>query len=106
LVEKALEIISLRPVDKEELVDLRCVALSPKVTHLLEIPLADAENENSCVFSYFEAGVEGKDLRKKLIHRVVMQYLDEPTFNQLRTIEQLGYVVFARNCTYRDIMGT
>ena len=35
-----------------------------------------------------------------------MQYLDEPTFNQLRTIEQLGYVVVARRCEYRDIVGT
>jgi insulysin len=35
-----------------------------------------------------------------------MQYLDEPTFNQLRTIEQLGYVVFARKSDYRDVMGT
>ena len=34
-----------------------------------------------------------------------MQYLDEPTFNQLRTIEQLGYVVFARNVSHRDVLG-
>jgi insulysin len=57
------------------------------------------------LITYFEAGLEGNDIRGKLLHQVVMQYLDEPTFNQLRTIEQLGYVVFARNCTYRDVMG-
>ncbi len=34
-----------------------------------------------------------------------MQFLDEPTFNQLRTIEQLGYVVVARKTDYRDVMG-
>jgi secreted Zn-dependent insulinase-like peptidase len=34
-----------------------------------------------------------------------MQYLDEPTYNQLRTKEQLGYVVFTRRCDYRDVMG-
>ncbi len=34
-----------------------------------------------------------------------MQYLEEPTFNQLRTIEQLGYVVWARRCTYRGVHG-
>lgn len=34
-----------------------------------------------------------------------MQYLDEPTFNQLRTIEQLGYVVWSRRCQYRGISG-
>jgi secreted Zn-dependent insulinase-like peptidase len=41
-----------------------------------------------------------------MLHQVTMQYLDEPTFNQLRTIEQLGYVVFARKSDYRDVMGT
>jgi insulysin len=35
-----------------------------------------------------------------------MQFLEEPTFNQLRTIEQLGYVVFARKCCYRGVHGT
>jgi secreted Zn-dependent insulinase-like peptidase len=31
------------------------------------------------------------------------QFLDEPTFNQLRTIEQLGYVVFTRKNETRDV---
>ena len=44
-------------------------------------------------------------MRSKMIHEVVMQYLEEPTFNQLRTIEQLGYVVFARGSSYRDVLG-
>ena len=45
-------------------------------------------------------------MHTKMLHQVTMQYLDEPTFNQLRTIEQLGYVVFARKSDYRDVMGT
>ena len=36
---------------------------------------------------------------------VLLQYLDEPCFNQLRTIEQLGYVVFSMGANYRDVMG-
>ena len=34
-----------------------------------------------------------------------MQYLDEPTFDQLRTKEQLGYVVSSGPKTNRDIIG-
>ena len=34
-----------------------------------------------------------------------MQFMDEPTFNQLRTIEQLGYVVYSRNCIFRGVRG-
>jgi insulysin len=106
MVEKARELFNVKPVDKEDLVDIRCIALPSGVTHLLEIPLEDKTNENSCLVTHFEVGLEGFDLRTKLINDVVMQYLDEPTFNQLRTIEQLGYVVFSRSSTYRDIMGT
>jgi len=68
LVEKAREILSIRPVDKEDLLDVRCVSLPAQQTQLLEIPLEDKSNENSCLISYFETGLEALDLRKKLIH--------------------------------------
>jgi insulysin len=57
------------------------------------------------LISYFEVGLEGTDIHTKMLHWVAMQFLDEPTFNQLRTIEQLGYVVVARKTDYRDVMG-
>lgn len=60
--------MNLKPVDKEELVDLRCISLPPNTHHLLEIPLVDQTNENSCLVAYFEAGLEGNDIRRKLIH--------------------------------------
>ena len=67
--------------------------------------LDDETNENNCLISYFEVGLEGMDLRRKLLTQVIMQYLDEPTFNQLRTNEQLGYVVLSRKVEFRDVMG-
>lgn len=72
LVEKSREILSLKPVDKEDLVDIRCIALPAGHTHLLEIPLEDKTNENSGLFSYFEVGLEDNNLKRKLIHSVVM----------------------------------
>lgn len=44
-------------------------------------------------------------MKKKLLNLITYQYLDEPTFNQLRTIEQLGYVVFTRQSSVRDVLG-
>ena len=85
--------------------DVRCVALPAGKKLLLEMDLEDPTNENNCLISYFEVGLEGTDIRGKMLHTVVMQYLDEPTFNQLRTIEPLGYVVMARRSDYRDVMG-
>ena len=106
LVEKARSTLDLKKIAKEDLVDVRCVALPAGKSLLLQRDLEDTTNENNCLISYFEVGLEGTDLRTKMLHSVVMQYLDEPTFNQLRTIEQLGYVVFSRRSEYRDVIGT
>lgn len=54
MVEKAREILNVKPVQKEDLVDIRCIALPPNTHHLLEIPLEDKTNENNCLISYFE----------------------------------------------------
>jgi len=36
---------------------------------------------------------------------VLAQMLNEPFFNQLRTQQQLGYVVFSRATNQRDVLG-
>lgn len=55
--------------------------------------------------TYYQFDIEGKDPRAKLLNEIALQFLDEPTFNQLRTIEQLGYVVWSRHCIKRDVIG-
>jgi len=35
-----------------------------------------------------------------------MQFMNEPFFNQLRTQQQLGYVVFSRAVNTRDVIGS
>ena len=105
LVEKAREILNPKTIAKEDLVDVRCIALPAGKNLLIERDLEDTTNENNCLISYFEVGLEGTDIHTKMLHWVAMQFLDEPTFNQLRTIEQLGYVVVARKTDYRDVMG-
>lgn len=87
LVETARNTILPKSIAKEDLVDVRCIALPAGKTFLLEKTLEDPTNENNCLISYFEVGPEDTDLKTKLIHAVAMQYLDEPFFNQLRTIE-------------------
>jgi insulysin len=67
--------------------------------------LEDKQNENSCNVTYYEVGVQGDDLMAKLTNSIVMQYLSEPFFNELRTQQQLGYVVFSRAVNTRDVLG-
>ncbi len=55
--------------------------------------LGDPANVNHCIEYYIYVGsVSDKVLRAKLL--LLAQMTDEPGFNQLRTKEQLGYIVF------------
>lgn len=66
----------------------------------------DASNENSCLLSFYQYGRQTNEDADKLnlLNQVALQYLNEPTFDQLRTKEQLGYVVFSRPRSTRDII--
>ena len=89
----------------EDLVDVRAIALEDGHSFLIEQPLEDKRNENSCIVTYYEIGVHGDELRQKLTNSIVMQFLGEPFFNELRTQQQLGYVVFSRAVNTRDVLG-
>jgi insulysin len=72
----------------------------------VDFRVEDESNDNSCLVSYYQDGyVEAENLKRNLLLTLTQQYLDEPTFNQLRTQEQLGYVVFTRDANFRDING-
>jgi len=69
------------------------------------MPLEDEANENSCVLTYYQAGCAKGDIKKGLVNQLVMQYIKEPFFDDLRTKQQLGYVVFSRHEDTRDVLG-
>ncbi|CAN9095880.1 unnamed protein product [Alternaria alternata] len=61
---------------------------------IYEKQLKDPENVNHCIeYSLYAGHRYDSVLRAKLL--LLGQMTDEPCFNQLRTIEQLGYVVFS-----------
>ena len=74
--------------------------------HRLDMTVPDASNENSCLLSFYQYGRQTNEDADKLnlLNQVALQYLNEPTFDQLRTKEQLGYVVFSRPRSTRDII--
>ena len=44
-------------------------------------------------------------MRLGLVNAIVMQYLSEPFFDELRTKQQLGYVVSSREAATRNVIG-
>ncbi|KAK9470594.1 Metalloenzyme, LuxS/M16 peptidase-like protein [Dipodascopsis tothii] len=67
-------------------------------------PLADPKNLNSCIIYYCQV-CDTTDVRTRAALAVLSQIAHEPAFNQLRTKEQLGYVVFAGTVTFSVKMG-
>ena len=56
--------------------EIRPSAIPEGQAFVLEKPLVDKTNENSCIISYYEIGLEEKDLRNKMTAMVIMQYLN------------------------------
>ena len=75
--------MALADVKIEELADVRAISLPAGTSLLIEQPLESKDNDNSCCLTYYEVGQV--DLKTKLVNQVVMQYLDEPFFDDLRT---------------------
>lgn len=105
LVEKAKSRFNLSSIKIEDLADIRSMAVDAGHSFHVERSLVDTTNENSCAVTYYEVGIQGDSLKQKLTNNVVMQFLNEPFFNQLRTQQQLGYVVFSRAVNTRDVLG-
>lgn len=105
LVEESRKKFNLTPVKIEDLPELRTVALEAQTSFHIEMPLEDKTNENSCNLTYFEVGPIGDNTKEKLINDIVMQCLDEPFYADLRTKQQLGYVVYCRTLKIQDVIG-
>mmetsp|Transcript_24151 Transcript_24151/g.37094 ORF Transcript_24151/g.37094 Transcript_24151/m.37094 type:complete len:278 (-) Transcript_24151:15-848(-) len=106
IVTKARDILDLSPVGIEDLTSVRPIAIEEGQSCLIEQDLVDKTNENSCLISYYEVGPADDNLGLKMTNEVLMQFMSEPFFNDLRTKQQLGYVVFSRPLNTRDVLGT
>lgn len=72
----------------------RSLILPTGSNFIYERQLVDPANVNHCIeYSLYLGNRMDRTLRAKQL--LLAQMTDEPVFNQLRTIEQLGYVVFS-----------
>lgn len=73
---------------------LRSLILTEGSNHVFRKTLMDKANVNHCVETWFYVGSrEDREVRTKTL--LLDQMLHEPAFDQLRTKEQLGYIVFS-----------
>jgi len=103
IADNALKNMNLAPVGKSDLNDYRMVQ-PPVGVSRLDFGLVDDKNDNSCYFTHFLLGlVDSNDCKGALMARMLNQYLQQPTFDELRTVQQLGYVVHAAPDEVRDV---
>lgn len=102
-VQNARDQLKLKCTPRDQLAHVKVVSL-PVGEQRVDFEVEDATNENSALVTYMQQGIVAADEVKQCkLMDLTCQFLDEPTFNQLRTIEQLGYVVFTRANITRDV---
>ncbi|KAI0105424.1 peptidase M16 inactive domain-containing protein [Nemania sp. FL0031] len=94
LMDMVESILKPCPLPKEEWPITRSLIFPPGSNYLYKKTLEDPENINHCIEYYLHIGNRGdRSIRAKT--QLLDQILHEPAFDQLRTKEQLGYIVFS-----------
>ncbi|KAG0015145.1 Insulinase (Peptidase M16) [Entomortierella chlamydospora] len=99
IVEKGLAPRALSPF---ELISMRSIILPEGCRAVYQRDVIDPSNLNSGIDYYIQTGF-GADKTDRAFVQLMAQIIQEPCFNQLRTIEQLGYIVLSG---VRQIGGT
>ncbi|KAF6513078.1 hypothetical protein HZS61_007366 [Fusarium oxysporum f. sp. conglutinans] len=97
-------ILKPRVLPKAQWPILRSLILTKGSNYVFRKTLKDPKNVNHCVETWFYVGSrEDRDVRTKTL--LLEQMLSEPAFDQLRTKEQLGYIVWRGTRDFKTTCG-
>ena len=94
LLEMTEGILQSQPLAKSELISARSLMLEPQTNYSYTIEVPNAKNVNSSIEYYTQVG-DPLDVKMRATLSLFSQMAHEPAFDQLRTKEQLGYLVFS-----------
>lgn len=104
VTDLTLEKLKSEPLCPDMRTDPRSYQLPAKSSNYYVVTLPDEKNVNSVIEYFLQVGrITDSELKAKL--EVFAHIASEPCFNQLRTKEQLGYVVFSSLKLTRTTMG-
>ncbi|KAI1768853.1 LuxS/MPP-like metallohydrolase [Hypoxylon sp. FL1150] len=87
-------VLKPRVLPKDEWPLIRSLIFPPGSNYLFRKTLKDPANVNHCIEYFLHTGDKG-DRAVRAKTQLLEQFIHEPAFDQLRTKEQLGYVVFS-----------
>ncbi|KAH7329236.1 Metalloenzyme, LuxS/M16 peptidase-like protein [Stachybotrys elegans] len=97
-------ILKPRALPRAQLPIIRSLVLPSGSNLVYHKTLKDPENVNHCVETWYYVGDKGdRQVRAKTL--LFDQMVHEPAFDQLRTKEQLGYIVFTNMRTFSTTCG-
>jgi insulysin len=94
LLEMTESILQSKPLAASELISARSLMLEPKTNYNYTISVPNDKNVNSSIEYYTQVGTPD-DVKARATLSLLNQMTQEPAFDQLRTKEQLGYLVFS-----------
>lgn len=101
---KVLDIINTSALSVDDLPTQNMFKLDEsREVHML-LPCENEDEENSAVIVYFQFGERKSDL-DYMLNCMMYHMLEEPAYDQLRTKEQLGYLVYCNQWNYRNVLG-
>ena len=86
---------------KDDFLQLKITKVPKGQEELFILPLTDTNNTNSAMVTLYQIGPE--NIRDECLTSLVENYLEEPFFDELRTKEQVGYVVSSYSHKMRGI---
>ncbi|XP_043528977.1 nardilysin-like [Frieseomelitta varia] len=98
-VQECVKALKCGPLLPNTMPQMR-VAQIPIGSHYCKVKNFNSTDVNSVVMNYYQSEVSS--IRLLVIIELLIMIMEEPVFNQLRTLEQLGYNVF---CLLKDTFG-
>jgi secreted Zn-dependent insulinase-like peptidase len=92
-----------KPLEKSRVRTIRAVSLKENQIWAVEKLLVNNDEKNSSLIVHFQ--YEEFGLTTKLLQDLCVMFMKEPTFDYLRTKEQLGYIVMCLPDDHRGILG-
>lgn len=102
LLELKVPVISSSMEDINKQIKLKSIDFS--TSQVVNLDLLDKDQVNSCIEYFIKVDYMGNYLSQAKLE-LIIALLNEPCFNQLRTKEQLGYVVFSNLRKARNYFG-
>ncbi|CAI2381562.1 unnamed protein product [Moneuplotes crassus] len=107
--QKATETLAFKTIPKDLLVFTRPLMMDENSETNIVIDAENKDETNSAILSIYQDETRFDTVEEEfahhMIHSVVFQILDNPSFDYLRTKEQLGYIAYARSLIYREMIG-